>query len=439
MTVAMINDLAAEGGVIASIIQNPDFVFYSEQLQPNHFSDQNNATIYAAVFDLATRGITKIDVYNLSTAIHGNPKLEDIPVATLTDYVDFSASAARTTPEEYMLAVDVVCDKAFRRDVFQGLKSCEAMCASEDNLDIQTQIYRVMDDTMLQYSSANMIPAYKDIVDDMWAKIVAKQSGEVSLMQFKFPALNEYVTIDPGELVLFAADKKRGKSMMLLNCTVDLLMKGKAVLYIDSELPTEQFTLRLLSHLTKISYKTIKWKRYGEDGERKIAEALALIKTWNFTHMYLPRLDETTIYSITKKIKHTRGIDVLVLDYLKSRRDGNAHDTYQELGRIADLVKNTLCGEMGIAGLGAVQMTSTGKVADSANIERTASTLIKLLPKSQEEIDRDGKKCGNYKAIIDCNRNGGLMSEDEYIDMVFDGDIILFEQAEQQHMASAPV
>ena len=122
MTVAMINDLAAEGGVIASIIQNPDFVFYSEQLQPNHFSDQNNATIYAAVFDLATRGITKIDVYNLSTAIHGNPKLEDIPVATLTDYVDFSASAARTTPEEYMLAVDVVCDKPFRRDVFQGLK-----------------------------------------------------------------------------------------------------------------------------------------------------------------------------------------------------------------------------------------------------------------------------------------------------------------------------
>ena len=313
------------------------------------------------------------------------------------------------------------------------------MCASEDNLDIQTQIYRVMDDTMLQYSSANMIPAYKDIVDDMWAKIMAKQSGEVSLMQFKFPALNEYVTIDPGELVLFAADKKRGKSMMLLNCTVDLLKKGKAVLYIDSELPTEQFTLRLLSHLTQISYKTIKWKRYDEAGERKIAEALALIKTWNFTHMYLPRLDETTIYSITKKIKHTRGIDVLVLDYLKSRRDGNAHDTYQELGRIADLVKNTLCGEMGIAGLGAVQMTSNGKVADSANIERTASTLIKLLPKSQEEIDRDGKRCGNYKAIIDCNRNGGLMSEDEYIDMVFDGDMISFEQAECQHMASAPV
>lgn len=164
-------------------------------------------------------------------------KLEDIPVSTLTDYVEVSAAAARTTPEEYMLAVDVVCDKAFRRDVFQGLKSCEAMCASEDNLDIQTQIYRVMDDTMLQYSSANMIPAYKDIVDDMCAKIVAKQSGEVSLMQFKFPALNEYVTIDPGELVPFAADKKRGKSMMLLNCTVDLLMKGKAVLYIDSELP----------------------------------------------------------------------------------------------------------------------------------------------------------------------------------------------------------
>ena len=71
MNVCDIKNIESEAGIIASIIMNPEFTFYSEQLKPNHFSDTQNAYIYYAVRELAKRGIEKIDalVPTISLAI----------------------------------------------------------------------------------------------------------------------------------------------------------------------------------------------------------------------------------------------------------------------------------------------------------------------------------------------------------------------------------
>jgi hypothetical protein len=387
---------------------------------------------------LIKRGIETIDMFNISRAIGDQPNAPYLPTSSIEEIVVNSPNIARGTTAEYKLLVDNVLEKAFRRDLYNNLKSCEALCTSESTQNIQEQIYKVLDDSMMSYSSKTDIPQFKDVVDKMWEKIVARQSAEMSGSMFKFPSFKDYVTIDPGEFVVFGAEAKLGKSMMLLNCAADLCQnKNKSLLYIDSELPTEAFTLRMLSHLTGIKHNRIKWGKYNDEEEAKILAAKELTKQWNFTHLYLPRLDDQTIYSVTKKLKHTSGLDVLVLDYLKSSREGDAYAVYAQMGRVADLVKNVLCGDMGIAGLGAVQLTSTGKIADSANVKRSASTIINLFRKTPNEIEADGADCGNYKAYIEANRNGPVMQEGEYIDLHFDGDIILFEEAKQHVVQEA--
>lgn len=92
---------------------------------------------------------------------------------------------------------------------------------------------------------------------------------------------------------------------------------------------------------------------------------------------------------------------------------------------------------MNICGIGAAQATSTGRLADSAKIARNASTIIMMQSKTTEEIEADGDKCGNKKLIVKFNRNGEQMAEGEYIDMVFDGNVISYEEAEQ-HAPSIP-
>lgn len=103
-----------------------------------------------------------------------------------------------------------------------------------------------------------------------------------------------------------------------------------------------------------------------------------------------------------------------------------------------NMIKNQVCGDMGIAGLGAVQTTATGKVADSARIVRNASTLAIIQSKTPEEIDEDGGlEYGNKKLRVVYNRNGMQMASNEYIDLTFDGNHILYKQA-KQHIPREP-
>lgn len=427
--------------MIASLVYHPEFSFYSENLLPNHFFNKENRYIYAAICNLAQRGVQHIDPYSILQSLQSQEATakyaDEITVAQLNDFFDTSDSLARHTVEDYKLCVDNVIDAAFRRDALQSLKKCEAMCFNESIKDIEQQIYRSLDDVMMEFSATTEVPAYKDVIDECWAEIEGRQGSGYAGIPFKFPALNDYATIERGELFIFGAEQKQGKSMMLLNCAVDLLQHDYAVLYLDSELNTRLFTARILAHLTGIEYKRLTSGNYSEEEERRIMEAKEWLKTRKFTHLYIPTFDQHSIYTAVKKVNHTQGLDVLIVDYFKGKGEGDAFDSYQELGRFVDMVKNQICGEMNIAGIGAAQATVTGKLADSAKIARNASTIAMISDKTPEEIEADSAECGNKKLRVTVNRNGMQMAQGEYIDLLFDGNHILYQQA-KQHIPQTP-
>ena len=330
----------SEAGIIASLIHHPEFIFYSEHLLPNHFTNTENRCVYTAIDSLMKNGITAIDPYNIMENLNsseGSRRLaEDITIDMLNELMEMSDVLARHSVEEYKMLVDNVMDAAFRRDTFQRLKECQALCIDRSETDLEQKIYEVIDEVMEEFSSKDDIPEYKDVVDDCWKEIQERQRSGYAGIPFKFPTLNEYATIEPGELFIFSAEAKQGKSMMLLNCAVDLLKKDKAVLYLDSELNTRMFTARLLAHLSGIEYKRLTSGNYTDEEAETISNQLAWIKSRKFTHIYIPMFDQKTIYTAVKKVQHTTGLDVLIVDYFKSSGLGNAFDSYQELGRFVD-------------------------------------------------------------------------------------------------------
>ena len=440
---ADIKNVEAEAGVIASVLMNPELTFYSEQLKPNHFTDPINAYVYWAVVELAKKGIDKVDAYNVRNMIsakRGTEKAADIvTIQVVNDMIDVAKNIARTTPKDYQAVVTNVLDAAFRRDTYLKLIECERLCFNSSERDIEHKIYEALDNVMMEFSTANDVPQYKDVVEQYWHEIEERQSPESSgAIPFKFKNLNNYVMIERGELVIFGAEQKMGKSMLLLNCAVDLLRRGFRVLYLDSELNSRLFTCRMVSHLTGIEFRRVRSGQYEEEERKRIMEAIEWLKTRMFTHLYMPIFDEQNIYTTIKKVYHQQGIDVLIIDYFKGGDDTDAFATYQGLGGLVDLIKNEVCGTMNIAGIGAAQATSTGKLADSAKIARNASTIIMVQDKSPEEKETDGDQCGNKKLFVRFNRNGPQMSDGEYIDMVFNGDIISYEEAPKQHIPDTP-
>ena len=431
----------SEAGIIATLFHHPEYSFYSEDLLPNHFTNKENRYIYQAICSLAREGIATVDPYNIIQSLSSSEATrhlaDELSVEQLYTFMENSDSIARNSVEEYTLLVKSVLDAAFRRGTYQQLKECQRLCIQPSGGNIEQRIYRMLDDVMMEFSATNEVPPYREVVDKYWEEIESRQGSGFAGIPFKFPALNEYATIERGELFIFGAEQKQGKSMMLLNCAVDLLKQGYAVLYLDSELNTRLFTARILAHLTGIEYKRLTSGNYSPEERGRIMQAKEWLKTRKFTHIYIPTFDQQSIYTAVKKVRHTQGLDVLIVDYFKGKGEGDAFDSYQELGRFVDMVKNQICGDMNIAGIGAAQATVTGKLADSAKIARNASTIAMITDKTPEEIEADGAECGNKKLRVTVNRNGMQMTQDEYIDLLFDGNHISYEQA-KQHIPQTP-
>ena len=438
-----INAIESESGIIASLIRNPELSFYGENLLPNHFTDKDNQCVYTAICELVRRGIPTVDAYNIIEVLNSSEATRkyasDLTVEKLQELIDMSGYLARNTPEEYRVLVHNVLDAAFRRDTFKTLQECQALCLNRDVPNVEKKIYDAIDDVILDFTSSSDIPEYKDVVDGLWNEIKLRQSGQTKAIDFPFPLLNDYVVMEPGEVVCFVAPAKAGKSAMLLTCCVDLLRKDKGVLYIDSELSTKLWTIRLLSHLTKIPFGRIRSGNYGKEEADVLEDAVRWIKTRRLIHIYMPVLDGNSIYLVAKKAKHLIDADCIIVDYLKadSTKD-EAFSVYSSLGNCSDILKNQIAGEMGLCGLTAAQATATGKIADSARIARSMSTIVSIVDKTPEQIQRDGGD-STKRLVVRLNRNGNQMrSEDEGIDMKFDGATITYSQAEKQHEREEP-
>lgn len=442
-----INSVGSEAGILATLVHNPELYFSVDNLLPNHFSNSENRLLFAAISDLIQSGVIQIDAYNIIQDLNSNDATRrmaaDLTIDKVSEFIDNSDIIARRTAEEYRKLADIIINTAMRRDMFRALRECEDACLNDSIEDIGRIVSDSIDDVISGYAYNEDLYEMSEIIDSIWDDIELRQQGKNASIPFKFPTLNTFVEIEPGELVVLAAPAKGAKSMFMLNEAVDLCLKGKSVLYIDSELSDRLFTIRLLSHLTGIEFRRVKSGNYNAEEARLIAEKKELIKTLRFYHVYMPIFEQQAIYTTVKKVNHKLGnmdagkLDILIVDYLKSSGDTDAYATYAELGRLADLIKNDIAGAMGISALAAAQLTSTGKLADSAKIARNASTILLLEDKSSDEVEADGPECGNKKLVVKLNRNGMQHVDGEYIDILFDGDKISLEEA-KQHIPDIP-
>lgn len=435
-----LNRIESEAGVIATLIHHPEYSFYSEFLLPEHFTNKQNQVLYRALTGMGSDGISTIDTYNIQEYIK-NHNIENAGFVTkeaLDELINMSSVLARNSSREYKILVSNVYDVAFRREMLAKLDVCKNVLLEPDKEDVRKQIYNIVDSVMTSYSYGDEVELFTEKLDGLWKEIESRQGSGYSGIPFKFPTLNEYVTIEKGELVVFGAQQKVGKSIMLLNCAVDLLRKGYSVLYIDSELSDRLFAARLLSHISGIPYRNLTAGQYTEEEKEGIVKARDWIKEQPLNHVYMPFFSADNIYMVVKQMNHIKPIDVLIVDYFKSTGDEiGAFETYANMGKCVDTIKNEICGALNIAGIGAAQATQNNRLADSAKIARNASTIVMLIDKEPDEIEADGEECGNKKMIVTVNRNGAQHANGEYIDLKFDGNHISYEEA-KQHIPEVP-
>ena len=73
--ISLISDNQAEAGVIATLIQHPDFVLYTDYLRGTYFYNPENGCIYWAIRELQHNGVGTIDAVNLMNMLSSNPSV----------------------------------------------------------------------------------------------------------------------------------------------------------------------------------------------------------------------------------------------------------------------------------------------------------------------------------------------------------------------------
>ena len=231
-----------------------------------------------------------------------------------------------------------------------------------------------------------------------------------------------------GELTVFCAPSKTGKSAILMNHAMSLSVgSGISVLYISTEMTDEEMEDRLLSCLSGVPYVEIsngmfvKNTEHGlaQDKTNRINEALQMIKEAPFNHIYMPDFTVEKVTALAKQKNLQGKCDVLIFDYIKLPPSDVSQlasaQEYQRLGYMTTCLKD-LAGILNIPVISACQSNSdeqaiSGKpgqsfIGGSKRILHMASKLFFLVNKTDEELARNGLEKGNQTLWLAFQRSG---------------------------------
>ena len=420
----------AEATVIATILKHPEYTLHSEMLKPGYFYNTENGCWLWAINELYQSGITNIDALNISNMLESNPNVSKVMksrnINNISEYINLSAIAARDSVEEYMLAVKEVVTMAYKRDLYKTLTGLKNKCLDETvglrdleeclNTDINKISEKYIIDDNMERFGAN--------VQELWDEIVSNRNkdGQYGIPTI-FPTLTKYGLVhEKGEMILLTAQRKVGKSLILLNETMDKLKNGMPVLYHDTEMSDRLFLIRMLANLSGVDQKKIKSGDYSTAEDRRIKEALKFIEKAPFKHIYAPSFNEVEIREQYKIFQYKYGQDMFgVYDYFKATGKDSSIN-YNQLGAYANFLKNEIAGELDIPVLAAAQLNRSGEIADSFRLEMIASAGISYQKKTSQDITDDGgMDFGNMKLHIDFARSAEPMGDNEYLHIKCDG------------------
>lgn len=442
--ISTLSDTQAEAGVIATLLYHPDFILHSDYLKPSYFYNQENGCLYWAMQELTKAGVDNIDALNLTNMINSNVAVkrtvENHNIRDLNEFISMASYAARGTLEEYKLLANRVVELAFRRDLHKIAGKIESECFDEKielqdlNVKVNTEISKLTE----RYLTSQDIVTFGERIDDLWKEVESRRtsSGYYGIPTI-FPSLNDYVTYEPGELVVLQARMKKGKSAFFLNTAISMMKNNIPVCYLDTEMSSRATLERLVSSLTGIEVNKVKTGNYGPEEADLIKKAIAWVKKKPFYHFYLPSPQKDEIYSILKILKYKVNLQFCIYDYIKCDAGDSATNS-NILGDLTSFLKNNCAGELNIAMVAGVQLSRENMVAGSDKILRYCSTGIMWEEKTPEDIQRDGEEAGNFRAWVNINRNGPAHEEgEEWVDVMFDKARMRMKEA-KPHKESNP-
>jgi replicative DNA helicase len=230
-----------------------------------------------------------------------------------------------------------------------------------------------------------------------------------------------------------------GKSMLADNMGLNITANKIPVLYIDTEMASEDHWHRCLANLSEKSatITEIETGKYAQHNykQNKVRAGAKILKDLPYDYINVSgKPFEETLSIMRRWIHQTVGFDdngrtkdcIILYDYLKLMSGENMKATlaeYQVLGFMATALHNfTVRHDIGVGAFtqlnkDGIDKESTSVIAGSDRVLWLTTSFAIFKPKSPEEIAADGPTNGNRKLVPLKYRHGEGLPPDDYINM----------------------
>ena len=271
-------------------------------------------------------------------------------------------------------------------------------------------------------------------------QISSENSEEFKGIPTGFSKLDEITSgLNRSDLVLIGARPAMGKTSFALNIARNVGFTGKKVIFFSLEMSNEQLAARVLSTEARVESNKLRSGNISDEEWARLAQATDRLTRCN---LYFDDTSTITVPDIKSKIKRTKDVDCIIIDYLGLMQSAvKKENRVQEITEITRSLK-MLAKDLKIPVVCCAQLSrgpeKNGKASnrpmlsdlrDSGSIEQDADIVMMLYregyykngAQNPDEVDMT-------KADVDVakNRHGPT----DRIQLHWDGQFTLFSTLE---------
>ena len=269
-------------------------------------------------------------------------------------------------------------------------------------------------------SSIQVERTSKDIIERLIELHNKARSGEITGVRLGFLNLSKYITLESVDLMIVAARPAMGKSAFAVSCIKRLCFnQNLKVAFFSLEMSTEQIHRRLVAEVTGISMEKQKTGTCTES-ELNIIRAVAnKIELDNIT-IFEGTHTNMDIRRKTTELKYTKGIDLIIVDYIQKIKPSRNSSSYEEITEVSGELKE-ICQNLKVPCIALAQLSRNSEnrggdkrpvlsdLKGSGSLEQDAS-IVAFLHRPEYygfmEDENGNSMAGVGEFIIAKNREG---------------------------------
>jgi len=201
---------------------------------------------------------------------------------------------------------------------------------------VQNELYQITTDS----ASSELKNIENIIFDTLDLMEKMKQRGNQYLIgqTTGFDSLDKKTTgFNEGDLVIIAARPAMGKTSLVLNTTLQNILKDDGVIFFSLEMPAEQLMMRMLSIYTSISLQKIRKGDLNDEEWSAVNKAFEVLKNKKF---FVDDSGSVNINQLRARVRKIASnpenkIKMVIIDYLQLMQGSSAKDRHLEVSEIS--------------------------------------------------------------------------------------------------------